>query len=103
MTEFSLGRVAIAICDRCHFKHPYSALRSDGNSSGLRVCNECWDEKDRWRLPRPTEKPISLRFPRPDLNLTVPGGYVVSDQQDSNMLDPQVYVCTEDGERIVVG
>lgn len=83
----TLGKssLAIAICDRCKMKRAYSDLRSDPNFPGLRVCGEgCEDEKDPYRLPaRQTEK-ITIRFPRPDVNLTsglddpaVPyGGYV---------------------------
>lgn len=57
---------AIAVCDRCKQKMLYADLRADGNSPGLRVCQECWDIKDPWRLsPRKTED-IALRFARPD-------------------------------------
>lgn len=63
------AKVAIAICDRCHTKKAYTDLRPDGNSPGLRVCADCWDIKDPWRLaPLPAET-ISLRFARPDEKL----------------------------------
>lgn len=65
------AHTAIAICDRCKMKMPYDALMADGNSPGLRVCKDCWDTKDPWRLsPRKTED-ISLRFPRPDVDVSV--------------------------------
>ena len=61
---------AIAVCDRCNSKNLYADLRADGNSPGLRVCDNCYDTKDPWRLsPRKTED-ITLRFARPDNNLT---------------------------------
>lgn len=63
------GSVAIAVCDRCKRKMPYDALRADGNSPGLRVCAQCWDSKDRYRLPARKTERINLRFPRPDENL----------------------------------
>ena len=64
--------VAMAVCDRCHFKMKYDKLQADGNSPGLRVCQKCYDTKDPWRLaPRPTED-ISLRHPRLDVTLDVP-------------------------------
>lgn len=61
---------AIAICDRCKKKFPYDELSADRNSPGLRVCAADNDERDPYRLaPRKTEK-ISLRYPRPDSDLT---------------------------------
>jgi hypothetical protein len=61
---------AIAVCDRCKLKYLYADLNPDGNSPGLRVCDKCWDTKDPWRLaPRPTED-ISLRFARPDVDIS---------------------------------
>lgn len=61
---------AIAVCDRCRVKMPLNDLRADGNNPGLRVCKDCWDVMDPWRLaPRKTED-ISLRFPRPETPVT---------------------------------
>jgi len=57
---------AIAICDRCHTKQPYSKLIADGNVPGLRVCPECSDDFDPWRLTPRMSEDITLRFPRPD-------------------------------------
>ena len=62
---------AIATCDRCHLKVAYSTLVADGNSPGLRVCPECSDDLDPWRLPARQSENISLRYPRPDEPLTV--------------------------------
>lgn len=63
--------LAIAICDRCRMKRPYSTMSGDTNFPGLLVCQEgCKDQKDPYRLPaRQTEK-IVLRTPRPDVGLT---------------------------------
>lgn len=63
------GRAAIAICDRCNFKMPYIALRADGNSPGLRVCEECRDPFDPWRLPPIPPDNFTLKYPRPDVSL----------------------------------
>lgn len=61
--------VAKAVCDRCKMRKNYDELRADGNSPGLRVCSECWDPIDPWRLaPRPTED-ITLQYPRPETKL----------------------------------
>jgi hypothetical protein len=65
------SNLAIAVCDRCKMKVPYTELRSDGNSPGLRVCSDpgCWDTKDPYRLPARKPEVISLRYPRPDEEL----------------------------------
>ena len=70
----SLG---IALCDRCSRKFPIGRLSPDGNSPGLRVCDEgCNDELDPWRLPARAPDQIALRFARPDVDLE-PGNAVV--------------------------
>ena len=58
--------VAIAVCDRCHFKVAYDELQPDPNAQGLRVCSKCRDGKDPYRKPPRQPENISLRFPRPD-------------------------------------
>ena len=65
---------AIGVCDRCKQKVPYSELRPDGNSPGLRVCGKlgCYDARDPYRYPARKTENISLRFPRPDEPLEVP-------------------------------
>ena len=64
--------LAIAICDRCRMKRPYSVLMNDPNFAGLRVCNEgCADQKDPYRLPARQTERINLRFPRPDVSVAV--------------------------------
>lgn len=57
---------AIAVCDRCRMKVAYSTLVSDGNSPGLKVCLDCSDNLDPWRLPPRQGEDITLREPRPD-------------------------------------
>ena len=61
--------VAITVCDRCKLKVPYTELRADGNSPGLRVCSKCCDVKDPYRLPARSTENITLRYPRPDEEL----------------------------------
>ena len=63
------GDLTKAICDRCKLRYPYQELRADGNSPGLRVCEECCDNKDPWRYPAPRPDPIAVRFARPDAPL----------------------------------
>lgn len=86
--------VAIAVCDRCKMKRPYSVMRNDPNFPGLRVCDQgCADQKDPYRLPARKTERIALRFPRPDLSIAVQdnnlittgnAGYVVSTQQNTS-------------------
>ena len=62
--------LSIFVCDRCHMKRAYSSMRADANIPAIKVCSEsCSDEFDPYRLPaRKTEK-ITLRFPRPDVDV----------------------------------
>jgi hypothetical protein len=87
--------LAIAICDRCKMKRPYSVMMNDPNFPGLRVCDQgCADQKDPYRLPARQTERIALRFPRPDVsvatdpnNLTTGeyGGYVISLEQEQQV------------------
>jgi hypothetical protein len=65
--------LSIAICDRCSRKFPYGALYSDPNSPGLRVCEQDLDVLDPWRLAARQTENITLRFPRPDVSVAIPG------------------------------
>jgi hypothetical protein len=67
------SEIAIAVCDRCKMKVPYSTLIPDHNFPGLRVCEArgCADEKDPYRLPARKTERINLRFPRPDVSVAV--------------------------------
>ena len=67
--SFASGRDAIAICDRCHHQFKYMDLRADGDQPGLRVCKDCWDPIDPWKLPPRVPEPIALKHPRPDTPL----------------------------------
>ena len=64
--------LAIAICARCQMKHKYVNLMPDPNSPGLRVCRECIDIYDPWRLPPRQTEEVALENPRPDVPLTSP-------------------------------
>lgn len=67
---FSSGSIAIAICGRCSLKKPYKELRADGDNPALRVCSDCRDERDPYKLPSRKLEAYLLRFPRPDITLT---------------------------------
>lgn len=66
-----LSTVAVGICDRCKMKVPLAKMRDDGNSPGLRVCDKpgCWDHFDPYRLPARRTEDITLRYPRPEVQL----------------------------------
>jgi hypothetical protein len=61
--------VAVAMCDRCRFKVDYDSLSPDPNFPGLRVCPDCKDNKDPYKLPARKTEVITLRHPRPDEEL----------------------------------
>jgi len=71
--------IAIAVCDRCKMKYPHAVLRPDPNFPGLQVCdNGCADQFDPYRLPARKTERITIRFPRPDVNLDGTGDYMIT-------------------------
>lgn len=87
--------LAIAICDRCSVKYAWSDLGPDPNSPGLRVCKECTDELDPYRLPARATETITLLWARPDVSLaTDPSGLITE--------DGDVFITTEDGDSFLV-
>lgn len=67
--SYASGRIAIAICGRCSTKQPYLKLSADPNVPGLRVCRECKDQLDPYRLSPRQPDSFVLQYPRPDLPL----------------------------------
>ena len=63
--------LSVAVCDRCNRKFPYVDLMPDPNFPGMRVCKDDLDNFDPWRLPARQTENISLRFPRPDVNIAL--------------------------------
>lgn len=61
------SNLGIGICDRCSFKFPIGELHSDPNTPGLKVCVDCIDEYDPYRLPARKTEDITLPFYRPDV------------------------------------
>jgi hypothetical protein len=60
-------------------KYPHSVLRPDANFPGLRVCDTgCADQFDPYRLPARKTERITIRFPRPDVNLDGTGDYMIT-------------------------
>lgn len=58
--------LAIAVCDRCKMKFPIGALHADRDKAALRVCDQCNDEYDPYKLPARQTEDITVRYPRPD-------------------------------------
>lgn len=88
--------LAIAICDRCKLKYPYSELRPDGNIPAIRVCgNGCSDDFDPYRLPARQSEKISLRFPRPDADVAERHDKLITDPGEQNQAD--VGIALEQG------
>ena len=65
--------LSVAVCDRCSRKVPYTLLRPDPNSPGLRVCPDDLDVLDPWRLAARQTENITLRHPRPDVSVAIQG------------------------------
>lgn len=70
--------LGIAICGRCSRKRPIDALGIDPNiGPGVRFCidggagnDSCIDQYDPYRLPARQPDRITLRYTRPDVDLT---------------------------------
>lgn len=110
--------MAVGVCQRCWRKRPLSALVPDGNTPGLRVCGDtgggggprrgrgasnsraCRDAYDPWRLPPHANEKISLDYPRPDTELSVPlGGTMVLGTSLDGMLGEN-YIGTFGGTQV---
>jgi hypothetical protein len=65
--------LSVAVCDRCNRKMSYTLLKSDPNFPGLMVCPDDLDQFDPWRLAAIQTENITLRHPRPDVSVAIPG------------------------------
>ena len=63
----------IGICARCARKFSLEDLYSDPNTPGLKVCISDLDSYDPYRLPARRTEDVTLRFYRPDVDLTTGG------------------------------
>lgn len=66
--------LGIGLCARCSRKFSLDDLQPDPNYPGLMVCRADLDDLDPYRLPARQSEDITLRFPRPDTPLDLPGG-----------------------------
>ena len=74
MAKLATGRFALATCQRCGMKVPYTSLVADGQYINLRVCPSCRDIKHPAERPFTAEDGIALAHPVPDLDKTAAGG-----------------------------
>jgi len=75
MGQFTSGKFAKGICDRCGDKRYLNDLRLEW--TGLKVCDECFDRKD--PLEFPTHFPLdpeALENPRPDNDVEAGQGVI---------------------------
>ena len=84
-STFGLG-----VCARCWRKFSLEDLHSDPNSPGLKVCIDDLDDYDPYRLPARRTEDVTLRFYRPDVDLTAGG-------PDPNVHSLYGVYATEDG------
>ena len=73
-TQFASGKFAHGFCDRCNFRFPLKALRSEvvaGRTSSALVCPSCYDpdHPQNWQGRYPVNDPQALQKPRPDPSL----------------------------------
>jgi hypothetical protein len=89
MSDFAVGKKAIAICDRCGQQYKLKELKKlfvNGRQVNTKVCPTCWEPDHPQNLlgKYPVRDPQALRDPRPDAaeleasrEITVPGGITV--------------------------
>lgn len=82
--------LSIAICDRCKMKRAYVELSPDPNYPGLRVCEQgCKDQFDPYRLPARQPEKISLRFPRPDVDIAATHDALITGPYGNSPISPE--------------
>ena len=85
----------LALCGRCSRKMFLSALMSDPNSPGLRVCRDDLDQYDPYRLAPRAPDQIVLPFVRPDESVATDPAGLIQEAGDQ-------FITTEDGEGYLV-
>ncbi len=79
---------SVARCDRCGTKRYYDDLVHDDNSPGLRVCPECSDAVDPYRLPARRNENISLKYPRPIPSAPIDDGFELETEYGDDIIFP---------------
>ena len=82
--------LSVFICDRCKCKRPYSDMRPDGNIPALKVCSDsCSDQFDPYRLPPRQPEKITIRFPRPDVDIAEKHDAIITETQGNSPISPE--------------
>ena len=90
--------LSIFICDHCHMKRPYSDMRPDGNIPALKVCSEsCSDQFDPYRLPARQPEKITIRFPRPDIDIAENHDAIITETLGNSPISPEQGNTPNDG------
>ena len=93
---------AVGICDRCNRRFFLDELIQDGNSPGLRVCREDWDELDPYRLPARQSDNLVLPFVRPDVPLIVHSALAAVVETFDLITEGGDPLITESGDNLVL-
>lgn len=67
LSPFARRIAAPAVCQRCNFKFYLVDLQPDGDNPGIRVCRQCCDQIDPYKLPPPPPDRIAIPNPLPDV------------------------------------
>ena len=82
--------LSVFICDRCKMKRPYADMRPDGNIPAIKVCSDsCSDQFDPYRLPPRQPEKITIRFPRPDLDIAENHDAIITETQGNSPISPE--------------
>jgi hypothetical protein len=79
-------------------KRPYSDMRPDGNIPALKVCSEsCSDQFDPYRLPARQPEKITIRFPRPDIDIAENHDAIITETLGNSPISPEQGNTPNDG------
>jgi hypothetical protein len=79
-------------------KRPYSDMRPDGNIPAIKVCSEsCSDQFDPYRLPPRQPEKITIRFPRPDLDIAENHDAIITETLGNSPISPEQGNTPNDG------
>lgn len=79
-------------------KRPYSDMRPDGNIPAIKVCSEsCSDQFDPYRLPARQPEKITIRFPRPDLDIAENHDAIITETLGNSPISPEQGNTPNDG------
>lgn len=73
-------------------------MRPDGNIPAIKVCSEsCSDQFDPYRLPARQPEKITIRFPRPDLDIAENHNAIVTETLGNSPISPEQGNTPNDG------